>query len=73
MMSIPHPQKRFAEALEERLTEHAEHPWHQVGRCVYCGPCRERLYQGTMPETHPVWVPPKKPQPPSLREKWGMD
>lgn len=62
----------FYAFLDEMLTEHGEHPWHQVGRCVYCGPCHTRLYQGTLPEDHPVWKPPRKPTAADkMREKWG--
>lgn len=44
--------------LGERSTvsEHVEHPWEQVGSCVYCTPCGVRLYQGRVPddETRPA-------------------
>lgn len=53
--------QQIAEALERPFREHGEHPWHQVGRCVYCGPCGVRLYQGTMPPDHEVYRPPRKP------------
>lgn len=43
--------------LLDLLNEHAEHPWHQVGRDVYCGPCDVRLYRGRMLRTHAVWHP----------------
>jgi hypothetical protein len=64
----------FAAFLNEMLTAHGEHPWTQIGRCVYCVPCGERLYQGTIPEGHPVGRFPSKPQRNLLnefRERWG--
>ena len=33
-------------ALIGGLAKHAEHPWKQVGACVYCDTCGVRLYQG---------------------------
>lgn len=33
------------------LAEHADHPWVQRGRCVYCETCRVRLFQGKVPKT----------------------
>jgi hypothetical protein len=29
-----------------QLGEHVDHPWRQVGPCVYCDTCGVRLYQG---------------------------
>jgi hypothetical protein len=43
--------------LLDLLNEHAEHPWHQVGRDVYCGLCGVRLYRGKLLRTHAVWHP----------------
>ena len=48
---------KFAQAIEDLIGPHEHHPWHQVGRCVYCGPCGTRLYQGTAPDDHPRWTP----------------
>lgn len=28
---------------------HADHEWREVPPCVYCVPCGERLYQGSLP------------------------
>lgn len=57
--------------------EHFGHPWRQVGRCVYCScePGGPRLYQGTIPDGHPVAPePPRKPSPAdAMRRRWGMD
>ena len=36
--------------LNDLLAEHADHPWSQVGPCVYCDDCGTRLYQGELPE-----------------------
>ena len=31
------------------MLEHLEHEWEEVPPCVYCIPCRCRLYQGELP------------------------
>lgn len=31
------------------IARHRDHLLRQVGRCVYCDDCNERLYQGTLP------------------------
>lgn len=36
-------------ALEAILIEHGEHEWEEIPPCVYCKPCRVRLYQGSIP------------------------
>jgi hypothetical protein len=36
--------------LAALLAEHDDHPWSQVGPCVYCDPCGIRLYQGSIPD-----------------------
>lgn len=57
------------------LKVHEEHPWEQVGRCVFCVPCGDRLYQGTIPEGHPVGHRQSK-QPRNMlaefRDRWGQ-
>ncbi len=30
------------------IAAHVDHEWKQVGSCVYCEPCGDRLYQGTV-------------------------
>ena len=35
--------------FEELLATHEHHQWEQVGLCVYCTICHERLYQGELP------------------------
>jgi hypothetical protein len=40
------PRITFIMNIVRRLAEHAEHPWQQVGPCVYCDACNVRLYQG---------------------------
>lgn len=63
-----------AAALYEMLDAHQAHPWHQVGRCVFCGPCNVRLYQGTVPADHPRWVKPfDRSKDPASRmlDRWG--
>lgn len=66
-----HMQKAM-EALNDLLEIHEEHVWEQVGRCVYCADCGERLYQGYLPkERRPVRrgpVTPKATQ--EMRERW---
>ena len=52
--------EQIKEAIERHFAAHEDHPWHAVGRCVYCGPCGVRLYQGTMPSDHEVWRPPPR-------------
>lgn len=60
--------------FERMVSEHLDHPWYAIGRCVYCGPCEVRLYQGHVPPDHPVYEPPKKPNPVNkMRDRWGMD
>lgn len=44
--------------LNPEVANHIKHPWRQVGRCVYCGPCGVRLYSGIIPDKHP-----KEPKP----------
>lgn len=48
----------IARSISAQLNPHIDHPWVQVGRCVICGPCGVRLYQGTIPDDHVVYVPP---------------
>lgn len=61
-------------------TDHEQHPWEQIGRCVYCATCGERLYQGTIPKGHPVGRyqdKQSKPKQPTLieqfRERWRLN
>lgn len=64
----------LAGAFGSMFTEHADHPWEQVGRCVFCVPCSTRLYQGTIPAGHPVGQRPSKPPRNLLAEfraRWG--
>jgi len=70
--------EQIIEAIDKHFREHQDHAWHQVGRCVYCGPCGVRLYQGKIPEDHEVWVD-RRPRKPSIgdemmrmkRERYG--
>jgi hypothetical protein len=56
--------EEIAHALFDFIAEHEDHPWRQVGRCVYCGPCGVRLYQGTIPKDHPIApAPPRRDDP----------
>ena len=60
-------------AFDRMLTEHQEHEWRQIGRCVYCQPCNVRLYQGTLPKDRKP--APSRPVEPSatteMRKRWG--
>jgi hypothetical protein len=60
-------------ALFAKLDAHEDHTWQQVGRCVYCHDCGERLYQGTLPperrQPKPRPVEPKATT--AMRERWG--
>lgn len=42
--------KAVLEGLARHLQEHADHEWVEVPPCVYCKPCKVRLYQGELPE-----------------------
>jgi hypothetical protein len=57
---------------------HTEHCWEQVGRCVYCVDCGQRLYQGSIPREHTnikkrIYgiATPKATR--DMRNRWGMD
>jgi hypothetical protein len=69
---------RAVEAMFSELVRHEEHTWEQVGRCVYCVDCDQRLYQGSIPESHTNVkrrqygpINPKATR--DMRERWGMD
>jgi hypothetical protein len=67
--------KTFAAFLDEVFDGHEDHPWEQVGRCVVCVPCGTRLYQGTIPEGHPIGHRESKPPRNLLaefRDRWGQ-
>lgn len=60
-------------AFDKMLAEHQDHEWRQIGRCVYCQPCNERLYQGTLPPEKKGKARPR-PEPPAtteMRKRWG--
>jgi hypothetical protein len=44
--------QKALEALGQLMGAHEDHTWEQVGRCVYCADCSERLYQGRIPAQH---------------------
>lgn len=67
---------QVAAAIDELIEAHMDHPWHIVGRCVYCGPCGLRLYAGRIPEDHPIYRPPpsrSKTAARTMRERWNKD
>ena len=39
-------------AFFDEIYRHNEHTWEQVGRCVACVDCGQRLYQGRIPPEH---------------------
>ena len=41
--------REAAAAFNAILEAHAEHEWEEVPPCVYCKPCKVRLYQGSIP------------------------
>lgn len=43
-----------AAAVLAHIQPHEDHPWRQVGRCVYCGPCHVRPV--AMADTECGWV-----------------
>ena len=40
--------KVIEKILSDMFTKHKDHKKKQVGRCVYCVDCGERLYQGKL-------------------------
>jgi hypothetical protein len=65
-------------AMFAEIARHDDHAWQQIGRCVYCHDCQERLYQGRIPASHTnvkVLTPrsgtPKTTR--DMRARWGMD
>lgn len=65
------------EAMFAEIARHDDHTWQQIGRCVHCCDCQQRLYQGTIPSSHiQVKVPSRDRTPKATREmrtRWGMD
>ena len=61
-------------SIEQHIAPHMDHPWEKIGRCIYCGPCGTRLYQGTIPRGHPIFDTPKpkrQSQADQMRDRWG--
>jgi hypothetical protein len=65
--------RRALESFNELLELHEAHTWKQVGRCVYCDDCQERLYQGRLPaERKPARRPPPEPAATTeMRSRWN--
>ena len=67
------------EAMFAEIARHDDHTWEQVGRCVYCDDCGQRLYQGRIPSEHvkvkaPRWQRSGTPKATrEMRERWGLD
>ena len=81
-MSDATPQDRQAAAdyLNQLFGRHDAHTWTQIGRCVYCADCNERLYQGTIPPSHARVKTPRRWDEPvnpaatrNMRERWNKD
>jgi hypothetical protein len=69
-------EKKAVVGFFEELLRHQDHCWQQVGRCVYCADCGQRLYQGQIPPEHTnvkrrSFGTPKATR--DMRERWGMD
>ena len=77
-MSLDQEQLAAVTAYFEGIARHQDHTWEQVGRCVYCVDCDERLYQGRIPPEHRnvkcrsygVHTPKETRD---MRTRWGMD
>ena len=61
------------ESFNELLELHEAHTWEQVGRCVYCADCQERLYQGWLPSERRTIRRQRTPSKATLemRTRWG--
>jgi hypothetical protein len=68
-------EEQILESISATLDKHLDHKWKQVGRCVYCHDCGERLYQGQLPadrrEPKPKPVEPKATT--DMRQRWRKD
>lgn len=64
-------------AMVTEIGRHDDHAWQQIGRCVYCHDCQERLYQGSIPTGHTNIKKPADSVTPKatrdMRSRWGMD
>jgi|SRR5215471_2140501 len=70
----PLPIEEVMALFEAVMAEHMEHEWEQLGRCVWCWPCGVRLYQGRVPDDHPMHVRVRgRSMADQMRERWGMD
>lgn len=69
--------KKAVEAMFAKIAKHDDHCWEQVGRCVYCVDCQQRLYQGTIPADHTNVKRRVRDSTPKatreMRARWGMD
>lgn len=69
-------EQQVLEAIAATLDLHIDHAWKQVGRCVYCDDCGERLYQGSLPPDRKPSKPRPRPEPKTttdMRQRWGKD
>jgi len=68
--------EKVIDGVFDNIAKHNEHAWKQIGRCVYCDDCGERLYQGRIPKSHTNVVSGrKKPVEPAstteMRARWN--
>ena len=63
------------QAMWDEIARHDDHEWEQIGRCVYCADCSQRLYQGTIGPTHTKVRRRRQGQEPKstteMRKRWG--
>jgi hypothetical protein len=57
------------------LEIHEAHTWKQVGRCVYCADCGDRLYQGYLPKDRrpPRRAPAEPKATTEMRSRWRKE
>jgi hypothetical protein len=67
--------RKALESFNDTLEIHEAHTWEQVGRCVYCTDCGERLYQGYLPKDRrqPRRTPAEPKSTQEMRARWGKD
>lgn len=65
--------EKALEGFDRMLIAHEAHTWKQVGRCVYCDDCGDRLYQGRLPKDRqqPKRQPPEPEATTEMRKRWN--
>jgi hypothetical protein len=76
--ATPADRQAAADYLNQLFGKHDAHVWTQIGRCVYCVDCNQRLYQGTIPPSHERVRTPQRwgdaanpAATQAMRERWG--